>query len=78
MDQEQLNKLVADFLSKLRLPAEKAEKPFVVAVIGLVGSGRSTVAKVVEEKLKGAVLVKSDSARYLLKEANLPWGDNVR
>lgn len=60
------------------MPTEKADRPFVVATIGLIGSGRSTVAKIFAEKLKGAVLVKSDSARYLLKEAGLPWGDNVR
>ena len=78
MDKEQLNKLVVDFLSRLQLPAEKAEKLFIVATIGLIGSGRSTVAKMVADKVKGAVLLSSNSARYLLKEAGLPWGDNVR
>ncbi|MEK7121600.1 MAG: ATP-binding protein [Patescibacteria group bacterium] len=78
MEQEQLNQIVQDFLSRLSLPETKADKPFVVAMIGLIGSGRTMVAKMFVEKLKGAVLIKSDSARYLLKEADLPWGDNVR
>lgn len=70
--------MVQDFLSKVRLPEVKADKLFIVAMIGLIGSGRTTVAEMFAEKLKGAVLVKSDSARYLLKEINLPWGENVR
>lgn len=77
MEQEQVDQIVRDFLSRLKLPTEKAAKPFVVATIGLIGSGRTTVAKMFTEKLEGAVLVKSDSARYLLKESGLPWGDNV-
>lgn len=78
MDQEKLQQLTQDFLSRLKWPAEKADRPFIVATIGLIGSGRSTVAKMAAERLKGAVLVQSDSARYLLKESGLPWGDNVR
>lgn len=78
MDQEILQQLTQDFLSRLKLPVKKVDKPFIVATIGLIGSGRTTVAQMVVEKLKGAVLVKSDSARYLLKETGLPWGDNVR
>lgn len=78
MEQEQLNQIVQDFLSRLKLPEAKADKRFVVASIGLIGSGRTTVAKMFVEKLKGTILVRSDSARYLLKEKGLPWGDNVR
>lgn len=78
MEQEQLNQLVQDFISRLHLPEIKADKPFVVATIGLVGSGRTTVAKMLIEKLNGAVLVQANSARFLLKEAGLPWGENVR
>lgn len=78
MEQERLQQLTQDFLSRLKLPAGKANKPFIIAIIGLIGSGRSTVAKMFAEKLGGAVLVKSNSARCLLKESDLPWGDNVR
>jgi len=78
MEQEKFQQLVQDFLSRLELPAEQTAKPLIIATIGLIGSGRSTVTKMVAAKLKGAVLIKSDSARYLLKEAGLPWGDNVK
>lgn len=78
MEQERLAKLVQNFLSKLKLPAEKTVKPFIVAILGLIGSGRTTVAKIFIKGLQGAVLIKSDSARYLLKETGLPWGENVR
>lgn len=70
--------MVQDFLSRLSLPEIKAVKPFIVATIGLVGSGRTTVARMLAEKLNGAVLVQANSARFLLKEAGLPWGENVR
>ena len=78
MEQEQFNQFVRDFLSRVRLPEAKATKPFIVATIGLIGSGRTTVAKLMTEKLQGAVLVRSDSVRFLLKGKKMPWGDNVR
>jgi len=78
MTNEKLQELSQDFLSRLALPEAKADKPFIIATIGLVGSGRTTVAQKIVERLKGAVLVSSNSARYLLKQANLPWGENVR
>src|SRR3989344_2204961 len=78
MEQEQLQQLIQDFLSRLKLLVEKADKLFIMATTGLIGSGRTTVAKMMVAKLSGVVLVKSDSARFLLKEAGLPWGDNVR
>src|SRR3989344_734438 len=78
MKKEQLNQFVQDFLLRLSLPEIKADRLFIIATIGLIGSGRSTVAKMFAEKLQGAVLVKSDSARYLLKEKGLSWGENVR
>lgn len=70
--------MIQDFLSRLKLLVEKADKLFIMATTGLIGSGRTTVAKMMVAKLSGVVLVKSDSARFLLKEAGLPWGDNVR
>ncbi len=77
-NQETIHKLSQDFLSRLKLPAKKSDSSFVIAIIGLVGSGRTTVAKRIAECVSGAVLVQSNSARFLLKEAGLPWGENVR
>lgn len=77
MEQEQVNQIVQDFLLRLSLPGIKADKPFIVATIGLMGSGRTTVARMLVEKLKGAALIQANSARFLLREAGLPWGENV-
>lgn len=75
-----MQKIARDFLARIegKLPQEKAARPFVVATIGLPGSGRTTVARKIAEALPRAVLVQANSARYLLKEAALPWGENVR
>lgn len=78
MTDKELQEFSQDFLSRLTLPEAKANKPFIVATIGLVGSGRTTVAEKIVERLKGAVLASSNSTRYLLKQAGMPWGENVR
>ncbi len=78
MEQEQLSQFVQDFLSRLSLPETKADRPFIVAMIALVGSGRTTVAKLLAKKLPGAILVQANSARFLLKESEMEWGDNVK
>jgi len=73
-----LEQISQNFLSQVQLSAAQAVKPFILATIGLPGSGRTTVAQMIAGKLPGAVLISSDSARYLLKETGLPWGENVR
>lgn len=78
MDSEKINQLAEDFLSRLSLPLQKSKNPLMIAAIGLVGSGRTTAAEKFTELIDGLVLVQSNSARYLLKEMGLPWGQNVR
>ncbi len=77
---EKLQKVAGDFLARIsqKLPSTKPAKLFVVATIGLPGSGRTTVAKMLVEQLAGSVLLPSNSARYLLREADMSWGENVR
>ena len=74
-----LQQVSQDYLERIKqqLSDKKASQPFVIGIIGLIGSGKTTVAKLLNEKLTGTVLVKSDSARFLLKEAGLKWGENV-
>jgi len=77
--EEKLQKVAEDFLKRIqeKLPAEKADKPFIVGIVGMIGSGRTLLAKTLVENLKGAVLNCANSVRYVLKEAGLPWGENV-
>jgi predicted kinase len=73
-----IDKLITEFRSRLTLPAEKAVRPFVLGVIGNLGSGKSTLARMLAGKIRGSVVITADSARFLLKEQEMPWGDNVR
>jgi predicted kinase len=77
---EKLQKIAEDFLTRTsqKLPGTKPTLPFVVAMIGLPGSGRTTAAKMLTERLIGSVLLSSNSVRFLLKEAGMSWGENVR
>jgi predicted kinase len=77
--EEKVQKVAEDFLRRIqeKLPAEKAGKQFVVGIVGMIGSGRTLLAKTLVENIKGAVLISANSARYLLKEQNLSWGENV-
>ncbi len=80
--EEKLQKIADDFLERIKknLPAEKADKPFIVGIIGMIGSGKTAFCKELVAHLKGAVLVSSNDSRFLLKEKGkgMGWGDNVR
>lgn len=78
MEQNQLESITKDFLARLALPDEKPATPFVVSIIRIPGAGGTTVARALKTLLPGTVHVQANSARFLLKEAGLPWGDNVR
>jgi predicted kinase len=73
-----MDELIKEFRSRLVLPARKAAKPFLLGIIGNLSSGKSTLARMLATKLPGSVVITADSARFLLKEQNMPWGDNVR
>lgn len=78
MDEQIKSNIVDNFLSRVSLPAQKPTKLFVLGIIGLPGSGRTTIAKMLASKISGAVVLQANSVRCLLKEQSLPWGDNVR
>jgi len=80
MKEEKVQKVAEDFLEKvkLNLPKQKARSLFIVGIIGLIGSGKTRVARILSADIPGTVLLKSDSARFLLQESGLKWGDNVR
>lgn len=76
---EKLKQVAEDFLKRIqeKLPTEKADKPCVIGTVGMIGSGRTLLAKTLVENLKGAVLNSANSARWLLKEQGMSWGENV-
>ncbi|MBI2627193.1 MAG: AAA family ATPase [Parcubacteria group bacterium] len=82
MDKEKfLTNVAQSFYERFLVPQfyEKGNKPFVVALIGIPGSGRTTIAK----RLKvvqgmASVLVSANDARSILRDNTLEWGENVR
>ncbi len=74
----QIPQLVEQFLKHIKLPAAKPPKSFMLGVVGQIGAGKTTVARMLNENLPGSIVVSANSARFLLKETNMPWGDNVR
>jgi len=55
-------------LNSLKLVKKKTQKPFVVAFVGLVGSGKSSVARAFAP-LIGATVVEEDAVRVALRNA---------
>ncbi|MBI4134825.1 MAG: AAA family ATPase [Candidatus Sungbacteria bacterium] len=55
------------FLAALRFPRRKTKRPVVVAMIGLVGFGKNTVARVLSREI-GAVVIEGDAIRVALRK----------
>jgi len=56
-----------EFLAKLKIQKRKTSKPVIVAFIGLVGSGKSTVAREIAEHIGGTV-IEGDNIRIELRK----------
>ena len=70
--------VVTEFLSRVKAPPHTyVHRPFLLGVIGNLGSGKSTVSFLLTLHLHGSVVVSANSARCLLKRRGLPWGLNV-
>jgi predicted kinase len=78
--EEKLQKVADDFLKRVqeKLPAGKADKPFIVGIVGMIGSGKTTFCWELIKHLKGAVMVQSNGGRYLLERPKFSWGPTVR
>ena len=55
------------FMAKLDIKKRKTEKPVIVAVIGLVGSGKSSVAQELAKHI-GATVIEGDDIRIELRK----------
>lgn len=77
--EKKLQQVADDFLKRVqeKLPAEKADKSLIIGIVGMIGSGRTLLAKTLVENIKGAILISANSVRWLLKENDLDWGENV-
>lgn len=60
------------FLSHVKISKRKTKKPVIVAMIGLVGSGKSFVAQKLAPLL-GAMIIEYDRIRIGLRAAHLPY-----
>lgn len=58
-----------NYLTKLRIVPRKTKKPVVVAMVGLVGSGKTSVAKEIAPVLGGTIIV-ADKIRSALRQVN--------
>lgn len=57
------------FLAMLGIKKRKSKKPIIVAIVGLVGSGKSTVAQELAKQI-GATVIKGDDIRIELRRQN--------
>jgi predicted kinase len=73
-----MEEIINDFASRLALPEQKPSRPYILGIIGNIGSGKSTVVRKLAVALPGLAYVQGDSARYLLKERGMSWGENVK
>lgn len=55
------------FMAKLDIKERKTKKPVIVAMVGLVGSGKSSVAGKLAEHI-GATIIEGDAIRILLRK----------
>lgn len=60
------------YLASLRAGKRKTKKPLIVGMVGLVASGKSSVAKELAAKL-GATIVSGDMIRLFLRKQNAPY-----
>ena len=61
------------FLSKLNINKRKTKNPVIVAFIGLVGSGKSSVARELAKHI-GATVISGDDIRIELRKQNEKYG----
>ncbi len=64
--------VVAQFISELKVEKRKTKKPVIIAMVGLVGSGKSSVARAIARE-SHATVVEGDAMRTALSTAGLTY-----
>lgn len=65
-----------EFLSGLKISERKTKKPIIIGIVGLIGSGKTSIAKELAP-LIGATVVSGDDIRILLRKKKEKY-DNTR
>lgn len=73
---EKVKQVEKDYISSLNIIPRNSKKPLVVAMVGLVGAGKSSVARELAKFINATVL-EGDHVRVLLRKANEPYIKNV-
>lgn len=66
------NEFISKILSNMKMPPKKYDKPFIVAISGHCGSGKSHVAKVFSKELQLYIVGGDSVRRKIRKEPSLP------
>jgi predicted kinase len=68
MEKQKIAKQVADnFIAQLKITKRETKKPIVIAMVGLIGSGKTTVANELARLIK-ATVIKNDAIRIALRK----------
>jgi predicted kinase len=67
LSEKGIKKIARKYQEKIKIPKNKIKKQFLLCFVGLVGSGKSTVAKLLSKKL-GLIRIVSDEVRVILKK----------
>ena len=59
-------------LTELKIPKRKTRRPLIVGMIGLVGSGKSTVARELAGRI-GAAVIEADRIRVVLRKCRMSF-----
>lgn len=78
LSNETIKEICDAYERKMSVPDAFPTAPFLVGIIGNIGSGKTTFSQELQRGLRGSVIVSANSARLLLRERGLPWGENVR
>ena len=71
--QKIVKQVTDDFIARLKITKRKTEKPIVVAMVGMIGSGKSSVANQLAKLIK-ATVIEGDAIRVALRKKKQDYG----